>query len=70
MQGGFPAKKGTVGKNSTWLDRVAPEMLRHQGPGAPYENRFGEMAQWFKSIDCSSRILRFESQDPHCGSQL
>jgi hypothetical protein len=29
----------------------------------------GEMAQWVKSLDCSSRGPEFKSQQPHGGSQ-
>ena len=31
--------------------------------------RVGEMAQWVRAPDCSSKGLEFTSQQPHGGSQ-
>jgi hypothetical protein len=33
------------------------------------KSRAGEMAQWVRAPDCSSKSLKFKSQQPHGGSQ-
>jgi hypothetical protein len=57
-----------VGKTSIWLDRVAPGMLHQQGPGAPYEIRFGEMAQWLSlKVQVLGPTLRLTIVDSKLG---
>jgi hypothetical protein len=59
-------EKGNVGVQRLRIKR------RFDGCGGHYERHrvgAGEMAQWVRAPDCSSKGLKFKSQQPHGGSQ-
>jgi hypothetical protein len=54
---------------NVYLSQKSGKKIKEEKKDKERERGAGEMAQWLKSADCSSKGPKFKSQQPHGGSQ-